>query len=512
MEKEVIPPDKYVEKALIDQIFSSTVGSHSLKNKKMPRYFQILKKNLIDSITTKESKQNESNNPNKNSNLQLDLPYHEDSFNKLYNSNSLYAGNHHIRKGLTKRSYTSKFSNLFRYKKNNREILSSFGFRETNKDFTDVTSNINYLLDRNELLLMKEKNFMDGFNFMNKYKLNSNIFNRKISSSRIGMFGKKVDVPLVYEISFTYKNNYIKDFFLKFNIKDLDKYSDKKLYDICEFILSKDENDFLNIIKPDINLKKMVYNLLDTPSDKNKKKNSYYKKLNVYNNNIKINKKSRNKIIDNKGIFGVFDTNSRLKFVKNQTRLYLPEKNYSENIDLIINDIGKEVKTIKENLTNDKSNNTDMNNMLFITQSKNKTFLPNNINKKYLTLSNLNIKKYTPNRKGTFLFFRKSFTKNIKKEKIDENKKANFCLKAKKNKIEIKAKDNELINKKKRNSKDLLQRLYYKHHVKKLGLDEVKRNKKLTEFIALNLAKKKSRMKNFEGILNPVKKNFSFNF
>ena len=45
---------------------------------------------------------------------------------------------------------------------------------------------------------------------------------------------------------------------------------------ICEFFLSKDENDFLNIIKPDINLKKMVYNLLDTPSDKNKKKNSYH--------------------------------------------------------------------------------------------------------------------------------------------------------------------------------------------------------------------------------------------
>ena len=71
-------------------------------------------------------------------------------------------------------------------------------------------------------------------------------------------------------------------------------------------------------------------------------------------------------------------------------------------------------------------------------------------------------------------------------------------MKGKKNKIEIKAKDNELINKKKRNSKDLLQRLYCKHHAKKLGLDEFKRNKKLTEFIALNLAKKK----NFEGKLN----------
>ena len=120
------------------------------------------------------------------------------------------------------------------------------------------------------------------------------------------------------------------------------------------------------------------------------------------------------------------------------------------------------------------------------------------------------IKKYTPNKKGTFLFFRKSFTKNIKKEKIDENKKANFCLKAKKNKIEIKAKDNELINKKKRNSKDLLQILYCKHHTKKLGLDEVKGNKKLTEFRALNLAKKKSRLKNFEGKLNTKICNFKY--
>ena len=68
-----------------------------------------------------------------------------------------------------------------------------------------------------------------------------------------------------------------------------------------------------------------------------------------------------------------------IQIVKNQTRLFLPEKNYSENIDLIINDIGKEVKTIKENLTDDESNNTDMNNMIFITQSKNKIFSSNNI-------------------------------------------------------------------------------------------------------------------------------------
>ena len=42
------------------------------------------------------------------------------------------------RKGLTRRSYTSKYSNIYKYKKNNREVLSSFGFRTINKDFSDT--------------------------------------------------------------------------------------------------------------------------------------------------------------------------------------------------------------------------------------------------------------------------------------------------------------------------------------------------------------------------------------
>ena len=72
---------------------------------------------------------------------------------------------------------------------------------------------------------------------------------------------------------------------------------------------------------------------------------------------------------------------------------------------------------------------------------------------------------------------------------------------------------NKLINdknKKKTFSKDTVQRLYYKYHQKNLGFNEVKRTKKLTEFIALNLAKKKSRLQNFEKILNPAKRSYSY--
>ena len=543
MENEIIPPEKYVEKALIAQIFSSTVGIHSQSHKEMPRYFKILQKNLMDTITIKEPKEEEKNKQRKNRNLQIKLTRNYDNWNKILK----YRSSTTNRRGLTRRSYTSKYSNLYKYKKNNREVLSSFGFRNINKDFTDITSNINYLLERNQTLLMKEKNFMDGFDFNTRNRLNPNIFNRNVYSSRNGAYGKKEEVPLIYEFSFTHKNDYIskseksrheyllnelnklkfyleqhpdeklpilKDFFLKFNIKDLYKYSDKTLLDIATIIISSDQDKIMNLIKPDINIKAMVYNILAIPSLTNKSKKNY-RKLGLTNfaythdnfyrkNNININ---------NKKFFGVFETNSKLKYIENQKKLYKPEKDYSQNLDLIINDIGKEVKNIKENITNyiEKS---AKNNIFFITQSKNKTFSYNDINRKKLALSHLKNNAFkTINNKGTYFFFNRNLTKNLNNNNsIDYTKNLNLCLVAKKmNRVfEVK---NKLINdknKKKTFSKDTVQRLYYKYHQKNLGFNEVKRTKKLTEFIALNLAKKKSRVQNFEKILNPAKRSYSY--
>ena len=90
MENEIIPPEKYVEKALIDQIFSSTVGIHSQTHKEMPRYFKILQKNLMDTITIKEPKEEEKNKQRKNRNLQIKLSRNYDNWNKMlkYRSSS----------------------------------------------------------------------------------------------------------------------------------------------------------------------------------------------------------------------------------------------------------------------------------------------------------------------------------------------------------------------------------------------------------------------------------------
>ena len=92
--------------------------------------------------------------------------------------------------------------------------------------------------------------------------------------------------------------------------------------------------------------------------------------------------------------------------------------------------------------------------------------------------------------------------------------KCNLCLIAKNKNHKSEGKEiliNNEQNKKKSSLKEVVQRLYYKYNLKKLGFKEVKRTKKLTEFIALNLAIKRSRTKNFEEILNPVRKNNSYN-
>jgi len=538
MERKVIPPEKYVQKALIDQIFSSTIGNHSEKKIIMPGYFKILKKNLLDSITIKKPKEEEKNSKDKNISMPIKSAKKMPSGIKIFNPHKIYSAkflnNNSLNRGLIQRSFTSKKGRTFRDSKYNREILSSFGFRTINRDFSDVTSNINYLLDKNQILLMKENNFVEGFDFRKKYKLNENMFIRKANAPRSGTFGKKFEMPLAYEISVTHKNNYIskseksrheyllnqlnklkffleqnplerlliiKDFFLKFNIRDLQKYSEERLIDICNLIESCNTDDLSKIIKPDINIKKMLYNLLNINSNEDKK---LYTKINLYttkssnrNNYIRI---SRNK---SKGVFGVFETNSDLKYIENQKKLYRPEKNYSENLNLIIKDMNREVKIVNDNIANNKNNSGDSNDIFFITQSKRKSFMNNKLNKKNLISQKNNLNNITAGNKGTYFIFRKSLIKNPNNLNIKENKKNEFCLKSKTTNSKNENKDKAINNKtkkKKTNFENLVQRLYYKYHFKYLGFEEVKRNKKLTEFIALNFAKKKILRKYIENM------------
>ena len=117
MENEIIPPEKYVEKALIDTIFSSTVGSHSLSNTRMPRYFKILKKNLMDSITIKEPIEDAKNKNNKNVHFKLNSAKYIDSWNNIFYHNKINPNKTFTKKVLSKRSLSSNYNTLFRYNK-----------------------------------------------------------------------------------------------------------------------------------------------------------------------------------------------------------------------------------------------------------------------------------------------------------------------------------------------------------------------------------------------------------
>ena len=405
--------------------------------------------------------------------------------------------------------------------------------KKGSKDFSSVTNSINYLLDKNEMLIKNEKKFnIKNFNFKTNKKSgkNRNIFKINNFSSRNGMYGKKNNLPLFYEFSLTHRNYYssksdknrhefllnefhklkfylennpnkelliIKDFLHKFHIKNIEKYSEEKLLYLGKLICKNKENKLMNLIKPDSNIKKTIYNLLDNSFELNQNpKNNYYLErynsiYNQYpnNENKKILRKNKTyynfRVNKRKKYFDINETNSKLKYIEHQKKMDFTNKNYSENFNLLINDISKEIKEIELKIKKElEHENPIKRDGLFITQVKRASLSYKNINNKKLILSPINIKK-----RGRILEIPRC--KSIASIVNNKSEIYNFCLnnKKKKNKI-VYLKANELI-KDKINMKDIVQRLYYAQTQKKFGLSDIKRNLKLTEYVAFNFAKKK---------------------
>ena len=438
-----------------------------------------------------------------------------------------------IRKNL---SYTAK--NIKRKKVNEEKDIFDclrINTKKGSKDFSSVTNSINYLLDKNKMLIKNEKKFnIKNFNFNfktnKKSDKNRNIFKINNFSSRNGMYGKKNNLPLFYEFSLTHRNYYssksdknrhefllnelhklkfylennpnkelliIKDFLHKFHIKNIEKYSEEKLLYIGKLICKNKENKLMNLIKPDSNIKKMIYNLLDNSFELNQNpKNNYYLErynsiYNQYpnNENKKILRKYKTyynfRVNKRKKYFDINETNSKLKYIEHQKKIDFPNKNYSENFNLLINDMSKEIKEIELKIKKElEHENPIKRDGLFITQVKRSPLSCKNINNKKLILSPINIKK-----RGRIMEIPRS--KSIASIVNNKSEIYNFCLnnKKKKNKI-VYLNANELI-KDKINMKDIVQRLYYAQTKKKFGLSDIKRNLKLTEYVAFNFAKKK---------------------
>ena len=212
-------------------------------------------------------------------------------------------------------------------------------------------------------------------------------------------------------------------------------------------------------------------------------KNSQNKKYNT-SNTIKY----KNKRINNKKIksFDLFESNSYLKKIEKQKILFRPNKVYSSNYNLIIDEIGDEIEKLNTSIKYDKQykiteyllkqnkrKKNNEKNFNFITQSSNKSIeevfitsnkilLPNNIStNKTLNekINNNEVKSIT-----------KSNMSNFSMDKIRRNSKKKVNHKI--NKLNIKPKYNDI------------------------EIEDIRKRLKLTEYIVLSNAKKKLMFQN----------------
>ena len=164
----------------------------------------------------------------------------------------------------------------------------------------------------------KNKEIINPFNkeecidILNKIKIyNDNEKKRKIKAKkyyennvREGLFGKKdtYGVPYYYDTSVIYKNEYankseknrheimlnelsklktylernperkihlIKDFLGKYHIDEIEKYNNRQFLNLSDFIINANNSEISNALKPYLNIKNMLYDILNNSIDIN---------------------------------------------------------------------------------------------------------------------------------------------------------------------------------------------------------------------------------------------------
>ena len=404
--------------------------------------------------------------------------------------------------------------------------------------------------------------------FLHPIKKN-NLKNYYLTNIREGLYGQKdtIGVPYFYEQSSVFRNEYsnkseknrhesllnefgrlkcylirnpnkklslIKDFMNKYHIEDIDKYSDEQLLKLADFICNEDENILSCALKPYLNMKNMLYDILNnstlltkkdkknkndenkkTDMNKSKNKSNYYlspllsEVKSKYNSNpLKVKDNVKKKI--NKNVLDLFKTNSNLRYMDYQTKSYKDIKNYSSKY--IVDVIGNEIKEIENDYNKRlKDLETQINkdkNLININLANQK----NDYKKKYLSIKFANENKFyiqvNHNKKFcTYIPIHYNLLKYIQNEANNSNQiqqknsEANIqfknsfdiCLSSRRNNSnENKVKRPESADRSKQvkyNRTEIVKRLYYNPTRKKFGMQEIKNRLKLTEYIALNFAK-----------------------
>ena len=339
-----------------------------------------------------------------------------------------------------------------------------------------------------------------------------------------------------------------KNFLIRFNYNNIEDLTDEEIILICDFICIHDNDILFHLIKPyykskDIisdlinNLKFIVRDKKDIILDKSNerldsqemfnnnddsllktkiKKNIKNKKPEIKNlikskkmsktQNYFYNKMRRETYISpnfipfkshrikdnnskNNNMVNLDDTNSKLKFLSYQKQIQLPNKHFSLDDNLLINEISKEIRQLKENF--DKSISGNQLNKFSLLKKKGFSHLPVSDNKINSELKiNDNDKIFS---KTCIQFIKEQQSKN-------ESNKSNINIITlnKKNleKLKCMISNSKAINKKidknfEKKLDEINERMYYKAINYEFGYKQIKDLYKITEVAALNIAKKR---------------------
>ena len=324
---------------------------------------------------------------------------------------------------------------------------------------------------------------------------------------------------------------FIKEFLNKYYIK-YEEYSKNQLSSLCDFICYHDNNAISSILKPYLDIKNMIVELLNNiyivnnllgikQSMKNNEikeaiiseetnsnnDSKFYENLSRYSSpnliensdginteNTKIKfytkenfrkQKYENSLTDNEEILK--EIKIKLYDLEHQKRLHYPDKNYPFRNDLIIKDMKKEMDALKNNFEQ-----TYMNNKSFSIKKILKT--QNNFNnsndkisskiKNAITFSEFN--KKPKNIRG---IEEEIYNKFIISNRTNKNNLPRFMLMKKDDSYINKNNISNIKNINKYSMDEIIKRLYYKPMKIGFGINEIRKNNKITEYYALKLAK-----------------------
>ena len=319
------------------------------------------------------------------------------------------------------------------------------------------------------------------------------------------------------------KLKFIKEFLNKYYI-EYEKYSKEKLISLCDFICYYDKNIISSFLKPYLDIKNMIIdllnnidrinNILKNKNDENyneikeelKNDNNYigayrYSSPNIIEDNLSgnkenykikfyikenVRKKKYNNRYDNELIKDekeLKDIKIKLRDLEHQKKLHIPDKNYKFRYDLIIKDMNKEMNILKNKFEHTLYNRSFPIKRKYNSQKSSK----NNENIKIeipiiFSQHNKKPKNFEKVEEDILNLFELS-------NKINKNNSQKFMLMKKEDNYNEKNKINKKYDLTNRYSMDeIIKRLYYKPMKIKFDEKEIIKNNKITEYYALKLA------------------------